>query len=359
MALPTLPPLRLISERLPLIFPEGTPHRTFCTRDVAAKTIYVMFYIGAIKGADRWLAPKQVYRMGNAQAAMIKEQDREIYFVNSMRQGFRASGKAWYADNTREPIRDETLKEGLGRVGAVVFRTEIATTAGKGRYALDEEFASLFSASLKGKEFEARVAAWQASRLTAEALARVQILRRGGVALTSKIPVSFPNGEVRQMEAGPSSVISKAVIEDFGPRFLERPAVIFLSESGNKIVARDDALARDIGLKIEASNVLPDIILVDLGPAQPLLVFVEVVATDGAVSESRKAALAKIASNAGFREERLAFVTAYRDRDAAAFKKTVPVLAWNSFAWFASEPGQIIILRGGITGRDVRLSNLL
>src|SRR5215204_5891792 len=43
----------------------------------------------------------------------------------------------------------------------------------------------------------------------------------------------------------------------------------------------------------------------------------------------------------------LAFLTAYQDRDSAGFKKTVAALAWGSFAWFVSEPSQIIILRDG------------
>ncbi len=40
-------------------------------------------------------------------------------------------------------------------------------------------------------------------------------------------------------------------------------------------------------------------------------------------------------------------VTAYRDRDSAGFKKTISGLAWNSFAWFVSEPENILILRNG------------
>ena len=47
--------------------------------------------------------------------------------------------------------------------------------------------------------------------------------------------------------------------------------MIFLSESGNKVVSRDDELARRIGLDIQADKDLPDIILADLGPIHPLL----------------------------------------------------------------------------------------
>ena len=92
---------------------------------------------------------------------------------------------------------------------------------------------------------------------------------------------------------------------------------------------------------------MPDIVLVDLGPAHPLLVFVEVVHTDGPVNDARKTALLKLASKAGFAPEHVAFVTAFLDRGSATFRKTVGTLAWGSYAWFASEPDNLMALSVG------------
>jgi hypothetical protein len=50
-------PLATIVERLPLAFPEGTPNRTYCIREMAAKTIFTMLYIGAIETRNVWMAP--------------------------------------------------------------------------------------------------------------------------------------------------------------------------------------------------------------------------------------------------------------------------------------------------------------
>ena len=93
--------------------------------------------------------------------------------------------------------------------------------------------------------------------------------------------------------------------------------------------------------------------------AGALLVFVEVVATDGPVSEARQAALMRMAADAGFREEQVAFVTAYDDRDAGAFRRSVDKLAWRSFAWFMSEPNHVMGLHRGSGTRQVRLSELM
>lgn len=207
--------------------------------------------------------------------------------------------------------------------------------------------------------FDERIAAWQSTHLSRGTLARIQIIKRGAVAAQDKVLVTFPNGETRRMEPGPSSVISKAVIEEFAPRFLGDPGIIWLSESGNKVVARDDALARSIGLTIDPDRALPDIILVDLGPVEPLLVFVEVVASDGPMSEGRKQTFLTLAVEAGFDPRQIAFLTAYADRSADAFRKTVSMLAWRSFAWFAAEPDHILILHQGGSLTAGRLAALV
>lgn len=89
------------------------------------------------------------------------------------------------------------------------------------------------------------------------------------------------------------------------------------------MVARDDKLAGGIGLKIEADRNLPDLILVDIGPEDPLIVFVEVVATDGAITTRRQKALLALSDGAGFSRDQVAFRSAYRDRESAGFKKTI------------------------------------
>ena len=49
MSLPQLLAVAEIQRRLCEIFPEGTANRGYCTREIAAKTIYAMLYIGAIE----------------------------------------------------------------------------------------------------------------------------------------------------------------------------------------------------------------------------------------------------------------------------------------------------------------------
>lgn len=350
MSLPKLIDRQAVHERLQQIFPEGTPHRGYCTRELAASTIFTALYIGAIEGTGVFLGPKHVYRMTEEQAARTTDADRSAYQSDTMKPGFEAPGLRWYRDNTREPIRDETLREGLVALGAVIERTDLPTTSSKPRYALTESFADLFNAKHSDEELEQKIVSWRAAALAPGALARIAIVRKGAATGGDHVTVAFPNGETRRLKPGPSSEITKAVIEVFARRFLQKPAVLFISESGNKIVSRDDELARAIGIDIKADKNLPDTILVDLGPTHPLIVFVEVVATDGPINERRKQALEELARGARFPLDHVAFLTAYLDRSGAPFKKTVDALAWGSYAWFVSEPEGLVRLSLNATG---------
>ena len=149
-----------------------------------------------VEGAARLLRPSHVYFFTVEQASKVGADEREYWFVNSTKPGFRPAGqKRWYADTTREPIRDETIRFGLLEIGAVG--------------------------------------------------------RAPGKATTS---------------------------------------------SGSKVRHQDEAAAADLGLKIDAAKTLPDIILVNVGESgdDTALVFVEVVASDGAMTESSSAGSARI-----------------------------------------------------------------
>ena len=85
MPLPPLLAATDIHERLQTIFPDGTTNRNYVTREIAAKTVFVMPYIGAIEGSECWLRPDQVTRMTDAQAALAEDQDRTAWLAESMR----------------------------------------------------------------------------------------------------------------------------------------------------------------------------------------------------------------------------------------------------------------------------------
>lgn len=347
----TLLSVPAIKSRLAVIFPDGTPERGYLTRDIAAKTVFTALYAGAIEGSGIWIRPNQVCRMTDEQSVMLSDKERTAWLASSSKNGFKPNGTPWFADNSREPIRDETIKEGFIPVRAFIERQGLAVTSNLGKYCLESEFSLLFDADISEEEFFQRAEKWRGAHLTKLALARQALVASGALISEDAVCIVFPNGESRALSPGPSSLICKAVIEDFAPRFLRSPHVLWLSESGAKVVQRDESLALKLGIVIDPSKSLPDAILVDLGSEMDgsdfIVLFVEAVATDGPINQNRKSKLTQIAIDAGFKEENLCFMTAFLDRDCRAFKKSIPNIAWGSYIWFVSEPDKIISLRNG------------
>lgn len=348
-ALSPVVPLVTWRTLLPTIFPEGTPQRGYLTRDIAARTLFTLFYCGAIEGTGRWLRPNQVTVMTDTQANKIAATERLRWWKRSLEPGASRNVRGrWYEQNTREPIRDETLRNGLVLVGAVIERSDLPPTSSLPRYAVAAEFAELVSAVHVGRRnAQALVAEWRKKNLRPEALARIQLVRQAAVTSggRNRMRVEFPNGETRLLHPGPSAVLTKAVIEIFAKRFLGNPGVMFVSESGNKVVARDEELAARIGMRFDVSGNLPDVILADTTPDQEKIVFVEIVVTDGPVTPARKRELAAIAAPSRFSDDAIYYVTAFPDRMHPAARRLLPELAWNTFAWFSSEPEGLLILQ--------------
>ena len=102
MPLPALLPVSRIQERLRIIFPEGVTNRNYVTREIAAKTVFVCLYVGAIEGTERWLRPDQITRMTDAQSALTGDAEREAWQLTSLRPAAGHIEGRWYAANTRE-----------------------------------------------------------------------------------------------------------------------------------------------------------------------------------------------------------------------------------------------------------------
>ncbi|MBN7122409.1 restriction endonuclease [Erwinia billingiae] len=357
MTMPDLPEIADIHTRLKDIFPEGTENRNYVIRELAARTIFVMLYAGAIEGNERWIRPSQVINMSNEQSSKRSSEERLEWLNYTLSKKNTRPIDAWYAENSRESVRDETLRSGLIPCHAVIERKGIPTTSSKPRYCLNASFADLFAPVHFGEDLAVRINNWQETHLNKAALARIRLVNASISNSDDRVTVTFPGGDKRTLAPGPSSIITKEVIEVFASKFLKAPAVLWLSESGNKVVTRDELLASSLGLKIDASKALPDIILVDLGEEKSgsdmLFIFTEVVATDGPVNRERKIALTKIAADAGFSNKNIAFLTAFMDRGSSPFKKAISELAWGSYAWFVSEPENLIDLHDG---RAIRLS---
>jgi hypothetical protein len=297
--------------------------------------------------------------MTDEQASLLTLVERNKWLeISQSKDAPRDIPGRWYKPNTREPIRDETLRE-MVRLNAVVERAGLATTSPLPRYSLQAQFVELFNPTLQGENFTNTVLAWQDEYLSAGAKARLALSRQLVSTSSDGVLVQLPNGETRKIAAGPSSELAKAVVEQFTKNFMKEPAVLLMSESAKKLLLKDDNICQAIGFNINVSSVLPDLILTDLGEKHPIIVFVECVASDGPINDRRKQELVQMASSANFKKKDCAYVTVFKDRSDATSRRLVPSIAWGTFIWYASEPNEIIYLRGGKEKKKTSIGELL
>lgn len=340
-----------IKKRLALLFPEGVEGRGSLVRDLSARTVATFLFLEAVGNPDdpgvRRLRPSMVawmddWALGRADdstfvdrwhRAATRGQDQLEAFLRSEGHEWNR----WYADNSRESIRDEVIRPLATSYGAVLRKAGVATTASSPALTLANDFAAIFESGLRQDEIDRRAEAWRNAHLGAAARARLGALRRLGG--DDSVVVEMPGRGRRQLPTGVASDVTREVVEVLAPQLLRQPFVLAICHSRDPVAADDQRELEAVGLSLDPSLALPDVLLIDAVDGSIWLV--EVVASAGEVNSRRRAELAQWATKRGVDADALRFVTAYRSRSDQAFRRTVGDLAWDTYVWFADEPDGI------------------
>lgn len=341
--LPALLPVREVQQRLEQIFPESFPDRRILVGDMAACVVFVFLYGGFIEGQERFLRPSHVYLFTEKQSKLTSDIERASWIFESNRPGHRPAGVRWYADTSRESIRDDLMRNQLLRLGIMQKQSGAETTSSTPINYLTAGFAALFDPALADAVLDEAITRWRQTHLDSATLQRMALRAQGIHAKTGDVYIDMPDGARLRVSGGKSALIAKALIEVFAPRHLMSPSVLWLSASDKKSYPQFVELAASVGLSLDLSAELPDLILADTG--DPIrFYFCEIVATDGAVTEERKKALLALVRSSHIPEHTAHFVTAFEDREAAPFRKNFSQLALDSWVWFRTEPELLVVL---------------
>ncbi|MFK0039722.1 BsuBI/PstI family type II restriction endonuclease [Paenarthrobacter sp. NPDC090517] len=243
----------------------------------------------------------------------------------------------WYADTSREPLRDDIFGP-WAELGAIYDGAYLMDTTSPGpRWLLRRSFARLFDPDLQGAELQSAVDDWIQTHMSSSGRLRASLANARARA-TLSLPVRMPDGTIRDLAPGRSSEIIQGVVEGWAQIRLKEPAVLAISEPGNKFHTGDAALFAAAGISLDVSKLLPDVLIVDMD-TDPLDIWViEVVATDGPINERRKRKLVEWAEKEGLPPENLRYLTAFLSRNHSTAKKLIPSLAVGTHAWFLDEP---------------------
>lgn len=341
LALPKLLPLNAVQERLEKIFPPTFPDRAILVGQMSARAIFVGLYGGFVEGNNRWFRPSTIIRFTMEQCAEDSNEARAHWLSTCHAPGHKPKGTQWYADNTREPVRDDLIRNRAIPIGIIKKREGVPTTSPAPIYGLAKDFADLFHPALDDDVLDKAVASWRENNLDPLVLKRMALSTSGVLEREGDMEVRLPtSGQVFRLPTGEASVITKAVCEDLAWRIADCPIVIHLSMSDVKKRPELERNAAIVGLDLDAKDALPDVVIADMpkGKGHIELTFIEVVHSDGPITELRKAVLLDIAKKAGVSEEHVSLITAFDDRNVSIFKKRASELALGSSVWFRTEP---------------------
>jgi hypothetical protein len=127
-------------------------------------------------------------------------------------------------------------------------------------------------------------------------------------------------------------LLVKAIVEQFCPAFTPGGLVLYIRDTENRFVHLDVAGLSSLGISLDASAKVPDVIVHDV--KRNWLRLIEAVTSAGSVDGNRRKELKELfaGSTAG-----LVFVTAFETR--RTMQSFVSLIAWGSEVWIAEDPG--------------------
>lgn len=154
-----------------------------------------------------------------------------------------------------------------------------------------------------------------------------------------KIPVVLPGGLKLELSQGGHNQLQREIIEEFLPRFGNGCEVLYIGDTTNKYLIREDKKLHDLGFFELTHDSLPDIVAYD--SMKNWLFLIEAFYSSGAMSEERifelKKALKKCKAG-------MIFITAFTSKND--FKKSATEIGWESEVWTADNPEHLIHFNG-------------
>lgn len=153
------------------------------------------------------------------------------------------------------------------------------------------------------------------------------------------VPVRLPSGKVIELTAGEHNDIQKSIIQDFLPRFLKAPVVLYIGDTAKKNLHIEKESLSSLGIPEPDHGKLPDIIAFD--NARQWIFLIEAVHSSNPISRTRHIELQQY-----FSETKcpIVFVSAFKDRQS--FKQWVIDISWETEVWIADHPEHMIHFNG-------------
>ena len=235
---------------------------------------------------------------------------------------------ATYAENSRETFRKQALHR--FRTAALVEDNGKATNSPNYRYRLtDETLQMLKAVGTKQEQTELnRFLAYH------EKLMDIYASKKKMTMMPVKI-----NGLDFSFSAGKHNELQKAIIEEFAPRFAPNSECLYVGDTIEKDLVKNDDKLEKLGFEITLHDKMPDVVL--YREDKDWIYFVESVTSVGPMDPKRILEIEEMTKDV---KAGKVYVTAFLD--FKTYKRFSEDLAWETEVWIAEMPEHMIHLNG-------------
>ena len=149
------------------------------------------------------------------------------------------------------------------------------------------------------------------------------------------VEVKIPGGKKLSLSSGDHNLIQKRIIEDFLPKFLKKPVLLYLGDTAKKTLIIDEKFLNKIGFKELKHDMLPDVLAFD--SFDKTIYLIEAVHSSNPINQLRYIQLRKFTNKCKFE---IKMISAFKNREN--FRKYCINLSWDTSVWLAEEPHHII-----------------
>ncbi len=272
---------------------------------------YVILAMADIKKNDEW---------ANATNKWIRIHDviafiREFYEVS-------------YAENSRETFRKQAMHH--FRNAAFIEDNGKATNSPNYRYRLTDEMLLLVKTFQSNRWKEQKSNFLKSHQNLIDLYSSKKAVR--------KMPVKINGGDFT-FSPGKHNQLQKLIIEEFAPRFAENSECLYVGDTIQKDLVKNEEELRELGFEITLHDKMPDVVL--YSEDKNWIYFIESVTSVGAMEPKRIKEIEEMTENVSAGK---IYVTAFLD--FKTFKKFSETLAWETEVWIADMPDHMIHLNG-------------
>ena len=233
-----------------------------------------------------------------------------------------------YAENSRETFRKQAMHH--FRNAAFIEDNGKAINSPNYRYRLTDEMLKLVQ-SFGTDLWENKLTSFQTNHETLVQLYASKRVRR-------KMPVKI-NGEDFTFSPGDHNQLQKAIIEEFAPRFAPNSECLYVGDTIEKDLVKNEDKLYKLGFTITLHDKMPDVVL--YSEEKKWLYFIESVTSVGPMEPKRVKEIEEMTTDVTAGK---IYVTAFLD--FKTFKKFSEALAWETEVWIADMPDHMIHLNG-------------